>query len=88
MTAEPIRTPLQRRVDAITADTQRAAALARQASNSVMGFDREQYKRELRDMLLMAVGSWRRPCFVCTSTSFCEHRESELVERWEKGYLK
>lgn len=43
---------------------------------------------QIRDSLLALIGSWRRPCFICTSTYQCCHREPELIERWEKGGIR
>ena len=34
------------------------------------------------------VRTWNRACFICGLFSWCEHREPELVERWEKGKAK
>jgi hypothetical protein len=79
MTSTPVRTPLQLRVDEITADAQKAAVAARIAAASVPGLT------DLRDMLLAVIGSWRRSCFICGVMGWCAHREPELVERWERG---
>ncbi len=70
------RTPLQVRVDAITADVVTAGALARAAA-----FD-------ARQALLGSPGIWWRQCFICDAATLCRHREPELVERWEKGLTR
>ena len=80
-------TPLQKRVDTITSEcrstTQRAEALARQLES------RDTVIRELRDSLkIFILEGWRRHCWVCDSPRYCQHREADLVKRWESGELR
>ncbi len=95
MTAQPILTPLQRRVDAITAEVQKAVAeaqkataMARQAAEETRRLDPHVAMQGLRDMMFAVIGSWRRICFICGCNGWCEHREPELVSRWEAGGLR
>lgn len=74
-------TPLQERVNLMTRRAVQAAMLADAAARRI-----ELERFELRKMAL-APKSYRRACFICSALSRCQHRESELLERWEGGKL-
>jgi hypothetical protein len=64
-------TPLQLRVDQITEQCR----------------ERDAAIHALRESLMTLTGRWRRPCWICGRLVMCEHREPELVERWDQGEI-
>ena len=89
-----LKTPLQLRVDKITAENRAVVMEARriaQESEARMKADavaRTEAMERLRAAMLSFVGSWRRPCWICGSGIWCDHREPELIELWEKGKIR
>jgi len=84
----PVKTtPLQSRVDQITAHNTAVVAEAKRIVEQDAAA-REDALRRMKEWIVGLCGGWRRPCFICESVSWCTHREPELVEFWERGMLR
>jgi hypothetical protein len=77
-----------RATDECRQETNAAVRLSQEAiSTAANRRDRNAVMKALRDVLTILVGPCQRRCWICMDLCLCQHREPELIERWQQGHL-
>lgn len=71
----------------LVAATRQAREAAKMATTAVARMEDTRWRLSV-EIAELNKPRWKRECFICSGLRWCEHRENELIERWEEGHAR